>query len=1003
MKNNYQRINNGVGFLLMGIATLVYWKTMEPTLSFWDCGEFIAASYKLQVGHQPGAPLFLMIGKLFSLLAVGNTAKIAYWVNASSVLFSAATIMFLYWTITALASRLYAKERSALQNWSIIAAGTIGALAYAFSDTFWFSAVEAEVYALSSLFTAIVFWAILKWERELNDRWLIFIAFTIGLSIGAHLLSLLTIPAVVLVYYFRKTVKVTFTGTLKAFFTGCLLVGIVQFFIVQYLVLFAAKSDLFFVNTLGFSFGSGALAFIILLAIMLVIAIRYSLQHQRYNLNLGLLCLTFLLFGFSTYFAIIIRADAKPAINLSNPDNAYSLYEYLGRTNYGETPLFYGKTFDAQQTDLKETGLEYRKGAKTYEVSGKSYKADYDKNLFFPRTHSSKPGHPDFYRQWMGLAEGQSPTFIDNLNFFASYQVNFMYFRYLFWNFVGRQNDIQNQGGSNTSGNWITGIRKLDALRLGNQEKLPQSITANEGHNVFYGLPLLLGIVGICYLFRKNKQLVLIAGCLFFFTGLAIILFLNQDPLQPRERDYAYGGSFYVFAIFISFGVLAIQNFLSRYIPAKISFIGTVVTTLLAVPTLMGIQGWDDHDRSQKTTAIDWAKNYLNSCAPNAILFTNADNDTYPLWYAQEVEGIRTDVRVVSIQFLSDPDYINQLKKQLHQSAPLPITMTEDKYVKGIRDYLPYVDYGIKDSVELKALLGVLLSDNPEDKVEMVGGSTDNFLPTKQLKLTINPEQVLKTNTVAVKDKDRIVTEMEWTFNKNFALRSDLALFDILVHNNWERPVYFGTSLSDDTYIGMDKYLYLEGYAYRLLPLKRSTQDQRDKSEMTNSDVMYNNVMKKLDYTGFNKASYLDPESRRIAQATWVFNNTLTGNLIAEGKTAQAKQVIYKSIQELPLKNYDVQDTLSKLATVQLLYQLNDEQQANLLTGQMMSFLDQELAYIASLDPENQRRNLRSIQQGLYVLNGLDELTATAGQKQLNKVIKEKFSRFKNGFIATIG
>lgn len=1000
--NNYKRINNLAGFTLFGIATLVYWLTMEPTASFWDCGEFISASDKLQVGHQPGAPLFLMIGKMFSLLAMGNTAKIAYWVNFSSVLASGATIMFLYWTITALATKLYPKEKTSVQLMSIVAAGAIGALAYTFSDTFWFSAVESEVYALSTLFTAIVFWAILKWEEHMDNRWLVLIAFLVGLSIGVHLLSLLAIPAIVLVYYFKKTSQPNLIGTLKAFAIGCVLVGIVQFAVVQYLVLLAAKSDLFFVNTLGFGFGSGAMTLIFVLALSISAAIYYSIRYKKYNLNLALVCLTFLLFGFSSYFMIVIRANAKPNINLSNPDNPYSLYGYLGRTNYGDTPLLYGKTFDAQQTEITETSTQYRKGASHYEVAGKDFKVSYDKNLFFPRTYSNKPNHPEFYKSWMGLAENETPGFFQNLSFFSSYQVGFMYWRYFMWNFSGRQSDIQGQGNL-SQGNWITGIRPLDALRLGNQSKLPPSISANEGNNAFYGFPFLLGIAGLIFLYRKNKQVTLVITTLFFFTGLAIILYLNQDPLQVRERDYAYIGSFYAFAIFIGFGVLAVKEILARYASSKLSLIVAAVICVLAVPVLMGTQGWNDHNRSDKYTALDWASNYLNSCAPNAILFTNADNDTYPLWYAQEVEGIRTDVRVVSLQFLSDGDYINQMKKQANLSAPLPISMTADKYQKGVRDYLPYLDYGFKDSVELKDLLSVLTSDNKEDRVEMQGGSFENFLPTKNLKLSIDAKQLVKTGTVPARDQDKIVTQMEWNFNKNFALKSDLALFDILVNNNWERPIYFGTSVSEDTYMGLSKYLYLEGYAYRLLPLKRAADDKRDKSQVTNSEVMYSNTLHKLNFKGFNKAKYLDPESRRIAQDTWTFQNTLAGNLIQEGKAAQAAQIMTKAVKELPMKLYAIHDTLNRLETIQNLYSLNDNRNASLLAKNTLSFLNQELSYIASLPQNQQRAALREIQVGMYVLNGLNELTAKGLEPKLNGEIKQKYKQLEESFVSSLG
>jgi len=995
---NFQRINTLIGLLLFTVSATVYWLTMEPTVSFWDCGEFIAAAYKLQVGHQPGAPLFLMIGKIFSLLAGPDSSKIPYWINFSSVLFSAATIMFLYWTITLIGSKLYIGAKSVTDTLTIISAGVVGALAYTFSDTFWFSAVEAEVYSLSSLFTAIVFWAIFKWESSQNDRWIVFIAFIIGLSIGIHLLSLLTIPAIVLVYYFKKTVQPNVIGVLKALGIAGLLWAIVQIVIIQFFVLLVAKFDIFFVNTLGFSFGSGAIFFLAVLVGSVAYAIFYSIKNQKYYLNLGLVCTSFVLLGFSAYFMIIIRANAKPTLNLSNPDNAYSLYNYLGRTNYGQTPLLYGQTFDANRTNLKETGTDYRKGKEKYEVSGKLLEVEYDKNLLFPRTYSKKPQHPDFYKQWLGLMEGETPSFSQNLSFFFSYQVGYMYWRYFLWNFAGKQNDFQGQG-SYSEGNWLTGIKALDALRLGSQEKLPLSITNNEGYNRYFGLPLILGMAGLVFLYRKNKKDTMVITTLFLFTGLAIIVYLNQDPLQVRERDYAYVGSFYAFCIFIGFGVFAIKELLSRVSRPAVSLAGASLAALFAAPAIMGYQGWDDHNRAGKTTGLEWAANYLNSCAPNAILFTNADNDTFPLWYAQEVEGIRTDVRVVNLQYLSDSDYIEQMKKHSGKSAPLPIKTESGKLVKGLREGMPYVNYGFTDSVELKDILAVLTSDDPDDKVQMSDGSWENFLPAKSLKLTVNPEAVIKSNTIPAKDKNNIATEMEWTFGEHFATKANLVMFDILVNNNWERPIYFGSGISNDSYIGLESYLYLEGYAHRLLPLKPDQNAMRTKDEVTNSEVMFTNVMHKFNFKGFTSAKYLDPESRRIVRGTWRAINNLSVNLIMEGNSAKAKQIINKSIMELPTMNYSIDDTLNKIQTIQNLYLVHDVNAANELAVETADFLDQELTYIASLEGRRQNAYMNDIKVGLFVLDGLKKISLDHKQARTSKMLDEKYERLKNNFI----
>ncbi|MES2418234.1 MAG: DUF2723 domain-containing protein [Bacteroidota bacterium] len=1000
----FEQINTRFGFGIFAFATAVYWLCMEPTVSFWDCGEFIAAAFKLEVGHQPGAPLFLMIGKLFSLLAGGNTAKVAYWVNFVSVISSAATIMFLFWSINAIALKIIKKSAAALspaQVWSIMAAGTIGALAYTFSDTFWFSAVEAEVYAISTLCTAIVFWAILKWESEMNDKWLLFIAFTIGLSIGMHLLSLLAIPAVTLIYYFNKTAKATLWGTLKAFLIGCFLLGLIQFGVIQYFVLFAAKADLLFVNTFGLGFGSGALAFIALVIVGLAYAIRYSIKKRRYNLNLGLLSLVFVLFGFSSYFMIAIRANAKTNINLSNPDTPISLFGYLSRTQYEEKPLLYGQFFDSKVQDIKETSLSYRKGEKKYEVTGKTYKREYDKNTFFPRTYSDKPAHVAFYKSWMDLADNQTPTFWQNLSFFNSYQLGFMYWRYFSWNFIGRQNDEQGQG-SITQGNWLSGIKPIDALHLGNQSKLPPSIAANQANNLFYGLPLLLGILGLVYLWQKNKKDALVIGTLFFCTGIAIILYINQDPLQVRERDYAYVGSFYAFAMVIGIGFLAVKDLVAKWMAQKLSF-AIAASLCLIIPVIMATQGWDDHNRSGKTTALDMAKNYLNSCEPNAILFTNADNDTYPLWYAQEVEGIRTDVRVVNLQFLSSEPYIDQLKKQQLKSAALPISLSTKQYKEGTHDYLPYYDYGIKDSVELSDLLAILVSENQDDKIKMNDGSYENFMPTQKLKLSVDPNQIIATNTLPATDRAKIAPQLEWNFNKQYVLKSDLAMFDILVHNNWKRPVYFAASVSEDTYLGLDKYLYLEGFAYRLLPLKPNQDANFSKEEQTHSALAYRHYVHQFELDGFKNAKYLDPESRRVMQGTLTFANTLAANLIKENKAEMAQEVMKKTLAKIPLHNSSIADTVNKIALVQNLYQLKDQASANQIVLTTATYIDKEFDYLLSLKPAAQSALINDVKTGFFVLQQLDQLATNHKQEALSELLKLKLKDYESRFAKSLG
>ncbi|HEY0057350.1 MAG TPA: DUF2723 domain-containing protein, partial [Pedobacter sp.] len=730
---HYTKINNLLGWLCFLIAAVTYTLTLEPTTSFWDCGEFIASAYKLQVVHQPGAPLFIMVAKVFSLLASDKT-QVAFWMNMSSAIASAATILFLFWTITALVRKVLApkaQELSTTELITIMGSGLVGALAYTFSDTFWFSAVEAEVYAMSSLCTAIVFWAILKWEHHADDpnadKWLVFIAYTMGLSIGVHLLNLLAIPAIALVYYFRRTAKATSKGTFGALLIGILILGVIQYGIILYMIKLAAFFDLFFVNTLGMGFGSGVVVFAILVIGGLVYGIMYSIRKGKRILNLALVCTVFILFGYSSYAMIVIRAKAEPTLNNNDPDNVFSLLGYLSREQYGDSPLLYGQYFDSQRIDYKEKGNIYRKGKDKYEVAGKKYDYVYDRNTLLPRMYSDEPNHVAVYREWMQLSEGESPSFIHNLGFLFSYQTGFMYARYFLWNFAGRQNDDQGQG-NNTSGNWISGIKPLDAAHLGSQDNLPPSIKENKGYNRLYFLPLILGLIGAFWHFKRNQKDAGVVGLLFFFTGMAIVLYLNQNPLQPRERDYAYAGSFYAFTIWIGLGVAAIADMLRRKLSASSAGIAATVLGLLAAPVLMAKENWDDHNRSEKTTARDFAADYLESCAPNAILFTYGDNDTYPLWYVQEVEGVRPDVRIVNLSLLGTDWYIRQMKKKVNEAEGLPITMPDEKFVQGVRDVVRFYDWKVPGAVELKSVFDVLTSDDEGDKVPMQDGSKDNIL-----------------------------------------------------------------------------------------------------------------------------------------------------------------------------------------------------------------------------------------------------------------------------------
>jgi hypothetical protein len=1001
---NYSKINNITGWLCFLIATITYILTLEPSVSFWDCGEFIASAFKMQVVHQPGAPLFLMIQRFFSLFATGDVTKIAYFMNVGSAVASGATILFLFWTITALAKKMFVKEGETLSTANLIAimgAGVVGALAYTWSDSFWFSAVESEVYALSSLFTAIVFWAILKWEAHANepraDKWLLFIAYIMGLSIGIHLLNLLTIPAIAFVYYFKKTEKPTTAGIIKTFIIGILILAVIQYGIIQYLVSFGAYFDLFFVNTLGLGFGSGVIFFALLVIGGLVYGIRYSIKHQRKVLNLALLSTCLIIFGYGSFAMIIIRAKAKTNLNNSNPDNAFSFLGYLNREQYGDRPLLFGPNYNSQRVDLKEGKNLYRKGAEKYEVSGKKTDYVYDRLTPFPRMYSDDGRHVSFYQEMTGLDESQFPSLFDNIEFLFKYQVGNMYMRYFMWNFAGRQNDDQGQG-SLYEGQWLSGIKPIDALMLGDQTNLPPSIVESKAYNRFFFLPLIIGLIGAIWHFQRNQKDAGIVGLLFFFTGLAIVLYLNQKPLEPRERDYAYAGSFYAFAIWIGLGVLAIKEWLLKKVTPLNGAIGATVICLFGAPILMAAQGWDDHNRSEKMVARDIAIDYLESCAPNAILFTYGDNDTYPLWYAQEVENIRPDVRLVNLSLFDTDWYIDGMRRVQNESAPLPLSMEKSQYVQGVRDVMYYQDYKIDGSVELKTIVDLLLSDNDEDKVPLQNGTKENFIPTKNFKITVNPEDVIKTGTVAAADADKIIPVMEWKFNKNYVTKGTLAMFDILANNNWKRPVYFASTVPSEQFNGLDNFLYSEGMALRLLPLKMDS-TATSRMDLVNTPVLYNNLMTKFKWGNVKTASYLDTQSADdISIFTNLFNSSIS-SLIKDGKIAEANKVAARYFEVMPDKFYGMRSMMGVYFMAENLYNLKQTEKANALIEKSADYIQKELTYLADVSASKNRFvGGQNVQLGMSFLNQMAQTAELHQQTKLSEKLRKQFSLLESRF-----
>ncbi|HRY99336.1 MAG TPA: DUF2723 domain-containing protein, partial [Bacteroidales bacterium] len=800
----YKKINNIQGWLVFLAASVVYIMTAEPTVSFWDCGEYIATAFKLQVGHPPGAPLFQMLGRFFSLFAFGDETQVARMVNTMSALSSSFTILFLFWSITMLARKIVApgREPEKGEMLAILGSGLVGALAYTFSDSFWFSAVEGEVYAMSSFFTALVFWAMLRWEAVADEprswRWLILIAYLIGLSIGVHLLNLLAIPAIAFIFYFRKY-QATRKGIFLTLIISVALLALALYGIIPWIVKLAGWFELFFVNVLGMPFDVGTVIYFLTLTAGIVFGLRWAVSRGKQVAYTAILAFTFLLIGYSSFFLLIIRSNANPPIDENNPENAIGLLAYLNREQYGSTPLFKGPYFNAPVIDREDGKPLYTKDKE----SGRYIITDtregtipvYDPRFttIFPRMWNNQASsYARNYKEWSkmqgrpvsitgpdGSTQTESvPTFRENLRYFWRYQLDYMYFRYFMWNFAGRQNDHQGMGGP-LDGNWISGIPFLDEARLGPQDNLPESME-NKATNKFYLLPLLLGLAGLFFQWKRSPHDTLIVGLLFAMTGLAIVIYLNQHAYQPRERDYAYAASFYAFGIWIGLGVLAVWQGLRKIVsPAPAALVATVVT-LTAVPAIMASEGWDDHTRARRYTALEVAINYLNSCDPHAILFTNGDNDTFPLWYAQEVEGIRTDVRVVNLSLLNTDWYVDQMKRKAYDSDPVPFSLTQEQYRQGTRDIVYFVERDdMKGYVDLTDLFTVMHEQPERLQMQTQIGKVD-FFPTRNFQISVDSAKVVANGTVSPRDAHLVQPVLQWTVPGGGVQKNNLMMLDLL-------------------------------------------------------------------------------------------------------------------------------------------------------------------------------------------------------------------------------
>lgn len=1001
----FKKINNIVGWLVFAISALVYLLTIEPTASFWDCGEFIATAFKLEVGHPPGAPFFMLVARFFSLFATDVT-KVAMMVNAMSALASAFTILFLFWTITHLSRKLIiadAETFSIAKILAVMASGVVGALAYTFSDTFWFSAVEGEVYAMSSFFTAIVVWAILKWEDSADEphanRWLIFIAYMMGLSIGVHLLNLLTIPAIAFVYYFKKY-KTTRNGILFTFLISAVILVSILYVIIPGLFRVGSLFELMFVNGFGLPYFTGFIFYIILIFSVLTLGIVYTHKKNHVIFNTVLLGVTVILIGYSSYTAILVRSRANTPINENNPSHVFSMISYLNREQYGDRPLIYGQYYNAPAEGTKELNTWIPKNGKYVETWLKTkYEFDSRFKTIFPRMYSPAGDHIEEYKKW-GSIQGKPitlknrngenetryvPTFGENLLFFFRFQIGHMYIRYFMWNFVGRQDDVQSQGGIE-NGNWISGIKPIDSIFIGNQDNITDEAKNHPSRNTYFFLPLILGLLGIYYQFiaKRDKRNFFVVFMLFFLTGIAIVIYLNQYPLQPRERDYAYAGSFYAFTVWIGLGVLALYEWLKRLLSDKTAA-ATAGIICMAVPLIMASENWDDHDRSGRYTARDFAANYLNSCAPNAILFTNGDNDTFPLWYAQEVEGIRPDVRIVNLSLLGTDWYIDQMKQKCYDSDPLPISMNHNQYVQGTRD-LVYIYSRIDEAVELKNVMNFVASDDISTRLQIPGEQPVDYLPTKKLKLTVDKAKVIASHTVDAKYDSLIVPSMEWTVNGGYLQKCAMIILEIIANNNWERPIYF-VSPHGDGDVGLIDYLQHEGFAYRLVPIKYKAPDFLSVGRI-DSDILYDKLMNKFSWGRMNESDvFIDYNNLRTSLVLKIRNtfNRLAGQLILENKKDSALKVLDRIHEIMPHEKFPYD--FYTIGTIENYYQLNQTQKANAILKKYSEAILQKLNYYSSLGPRFEGYFDYDYRVGLQTLNELSIVAETYGQQELKNDI----------------
>ena len=1010
---NFSKWNTLIGWTTFTIALITYTLTLEPTVSYWDCGEYISTAVKLEVGHPPGAPLFQMLGAFFAMFTT-DVMEIAKMVNFMSALASAFTILFMFWTITALGKKLIEKsyELNTSSYIAILGSGVVGALTYTFSDSFWFSAVEGEVYAMSSFLMALLFWLGLRWEAEMDkpqgNKWLLLISFVVGLSFGVHILSLLVIPSIVFLYIYKKYGNLNYKQFILANLASMLVLVFVFKMLFPYTLKYFSALELFFVNSIGLPFDTGSIIAGVLLIAFFYFGISYTHKKHLVKANTIMLSVLFIIIGFSSWLMLPIRANANTTINENNPSSARELLAYYDREQYGDANVFYDTYYSLiynREQDLDNPSRDDKPKYEKDETIGKYIIVNNYKDAlpnwsskhkgFIPRMVSTSGSVIKNYKAIAGIPQNSKrrPTFIENLTFMVDFQFGYMYGRYFMWNFVGRQNDVQGQLDIQ-NGNWLSGITFIDEMRLGPQSNLPSDIKNNKGRNTYYFLPLILGIIGVFFHLKKDKNDFYVLFLFFAFTGLAIIFYTNPKPFEPRERDYAVVGSFYIFAIWIGFGVLALFEKLKNYANQNTVAIAVSVIALLAVPTLMASENWDDHDRSNRYTSHLNAKAYLDSCDPNAILFTIGDNDTFPLWYLQEVENYRTDMKLINTSLFATDWYIDQMKRKTYKADAIPSQLTHDKYKWGTLDVAYYFEElfpQLKDSVvDIDYFMRWIESDQKITQYDLDDdGVPEKVLPTNKIRIPVNRENVLKNGIVAPEDAHLILPYIDIEFSGALS-KNRILMLDIIANNDWKQPIYFtGGAQADEEYIWMKDYLQLDGMAYKLVPILTPNQGNFFEMGRINTTKMYENL-KKWDWKNINDGEiYLDPETRKNSVSYRNNMERLSRELLREGKNDKAEEILDLAVEKMPIETFGHYSMV--LSFIDIYYDLDRPEKARDLIERLKVIFQEHITYYSQFDGRQLEGILEEIERSFLMYDQLIRTATNFDEEAYAQELKKEY------------